>query len=48
MPHRIGADGRTGTTVVLGNLPATQIYNRALSAEEIRQNFNALKGRYGI
>jgi len=24
------------------------IYNRALSAQEIRQNFNALRGRYGI
>ena len=26
----------------------TQIYNRALSQEEITQNFNALRGRYGI
>jgi hypothetical protein len=24
------------------------IYNRALSAAEITQNFNALRGRYGI
>jgi len=31
-----------------GNIYTTQIYNRALSATEIQQNFNALKGRYGI
>ena len=24
------------------------IYNRVLSAEEIEQNFNALKGRFGL
>ena len=24
------------------------VYNRALSADEIRQNYNALKGRYGL
>ena len=26
----------------------TQIYNRALSAAEVQQNFNATRGRYGI
>jgi hypothetical protein len=31
-----------------GVLPIFQIYNRALSATEIQQNFNALRGRYGI
>jgi hypothetical protein len=31
-----------------GNVATTQIYNRALSATEISQNFNALRGRYGI
>jgi hypothetical protein len=31
-----------------GNIFTTQIYNRALSATEITQNFNALRGRYGI
>ena len=31
-----------------GNIFTTQIYNRALSAAEITQNFNALRGRYGI
>jgi hypothetical protein len=31
-----------------GNISSTQIYNRALSSTEITQNFNALRGRYGI
>jgi hypothetical protein len=31
-----------------GNISQVSIYNRALSASEIRQNFNALRGRYGI
>jgi hypothetical protein len=31
-----------------GNISIVQIYNRALSADEVSQNFNALRGRYGI
>lgn len=31
-----------------GFLPICQFYNRVLSASEIQQNFNALRGRYGI
>jgi hypothetical protein len=31
-----------------GHISTGQIYNRALTAEEIQQNFNALRGRYGI
>jgi hypothetical protein len=31
-----------------GSLYAHRLYNRALSATEISQNFNALRGRYGI
>jgi hypothetical protein len=31
-----------------GNIASTQIYNRALSATEISQNFNATKGRFGL
>lgn len=31
-----------------GNIASTQIYNRALSAAEVQQNFNALRGRFGI
>jgi hypothetical protein len=31
-----------------GNISSIQIYSRALSAQEITQNFNALRGRFGI
>jgi hypothetical protein len=31
-----------------GNIPQVSIYNRALTAAEISQNYNALKGRYGL
>ena len=31
-----------------GKIPVVQIYNRGLSATEVEQNFNALRGRYGI
>ena len=41
-----GASGNEG--YFTGYIPNTQIYNRALSAAEVQQNFNALRGRYGI
>ena len=31
-----------------GNIAQVSIYNRALTDTEIQQNFNALKGRYGL
>ena len=31
-----------------GNISVVHIYNRALSESEIQQNFNALRGRFGI
>jgi hypothetical protein len=31
-----------------GKISNAKIYNRALSASEVQQNFNALRGRYGI
>jgi hypothetical protein len=36
------------TTQWGGSISNTSIYNRALSAAEVLQNFNALRGRYGI
>jgi hypothetical protein len=38
------------TTTIFSNIQvaSAQIYNRALSADEVSQNFNALRGRYGI
>lgn len=31
-----------------GSIGSVKVYNRALTADEIQQNFNALRGRYGI
>ena len=31
-----------------GNISSAKIYNRALTASEINQNFDALRGRYGL
>ena len=31
-----------------GNIYLAQIYNRALSSQEVKQNYNALKGRFGL
>jgi hypothetical protein len=31
-----------------GNIGTTKIYNRVLTISEVQQNFNALRGRYGI
>lgn len=31
-----------------GQIPVIKIYNKTLTDQEIRQNFNALRGRYGI
>jgi len=44
----IGARPSVGDGYLPGNISSTQIYNRVLSATEITQNFNALRGRYGI
>ncbi len=46
---RIGAWIKDGTNYQMnGRLAYFTIYNRALSATEIRQNFNATRKRYGI
>jgi len=37
-----------GSSYFLGNIYSARIYNRALSATEILQNYNATKGRYGL
>ena len=45
----VGAWGITPTTQFINaDIPQVQVYNRALSDVEILQNYNALKGRYGL
>jgi len=44
----IGKHPSASVNYVNGNISNVSIYNRALSATEVLQNFNALRGRYGI
>jgi hypothetical protein len=47
--YHIGGDGPpTSAYWFQGNVATTSIYNRALSAQEVLQNYNAQKGRYGL
>ena len=44
----IGAEGSGASRQLNGSIGIAKIYNRALSAGEVAQNFNALRGRYGV
>jgi len=44
----VASDSSPGGRVFSGKMSNIQIYNRALSASEILQNYNALKGRFGL
>ena len=48
MPSVTIGNGFSASRYWNGKISATQIYNRSLSATEVAQNFNALRGRYGI
>lgn len=45
---RIGADVNGGAEPFTGKIHSVNVYNRALTSAEVQQNFNALRGRYGI
>jgi hypothetical protein len=46
-PFQIGAYSTTGEPLT-GSVSAAMVYNRALTADEVTTNFNALRNRYGI
>jgi len=43
-----GAGGGATQVPFPGSFGPTQVYNRMLSSDEIQQNFNAYRGRYGL
>lgn len=45
---KIGWDDLNSSRFFKGNIGVAMLYDRALSANEISQNFNSLKGRYGL
>lgn len=44
----IGRHGTQNAYRYNGNISQVQIYNKALTAQEVLQNYNATKGRYGL
>ena len=44
----IGATASGGSTFYKGNVADTKVYNRGLTADEVLQNYSALKGRFGL
>jgi hypothetical protein len=45
---RLGSGGPSYPEILNGNMYQTSIYNRALSSQEILQNYNATKTRFGL
>jgi len=45
---RIGSDVGSIGEVFGGNIYTIKVYNRALSSSEVLQNYNALRGRFGL
>jgi hypothetical protein len=43
---RIGADSRNGSTVTNGDISTVRMYNIALTAAQVTQNYNAQKNRF--
>lgn len=46
--YSIGAIGDVGISYLTGSISQVQIYNRALSAQEVRQNYDAMKSRFNL
>jgi hypothetical protein len=44
----VGYDPASSLRAFIGDIGPVMFYNRALTANEIQQNFNATRGRYGI
>jgi len=44
---KFGGNG-TSDRVLNGELPIAKVYNKVLTAEEVKQNYNAIKGRFGL
>jgi hypothetical protein len=49
LTNLIGIGGyATGVYATVGAIPTYMLYNRVLTAQEIKTNFEATRGRYGI
>jgi hypothetical protein len=46
--RRVDYQTPTFSNYFIGNIPIIQMYNRALSAQEVQQNYNAQKSRFNL
>jgi hypothetical protein len=46
--YYVGRHWTGGTQILNGNIPVIQVYNKALSAAEVAQNYNSTKSRFGL
>lgn len=47
-PFNLGRDNGPATGYWNGSISSIQLYNRTLSASDVSQNFNAMRGRFGL
>jgi hypothetical protein len=45
---RVGGNWGPGTPTMAGRIAVAKVYSRALTQAEVTQNYNALKGRFGL
>jgi hypothetical protein len=45
---RVGGNWGAGTPSMAGRIAVAKVYSRALTQDEVTQNYNALKGRFGL
>jgi hypothetical protein len=45
---RVGGNWGPGTPTMAGRIAVAKVYRRALTQAEVTQNYNALKGRFGL
>jgi hypothetical protein len=46
--YYVGRHWAAANQILNGNIPIMQVYNKALSATEVQQNYNALKARFSL
>lgn len=47
-PFNVGRDNGSATSYFTGDISIVQLYNRNLTSSEVKQNFEAIRGRYGV
>lgn len=48
VPYNVGTIEQQNAYSHAGEIPISRLYNRALTSEEVKQNFDAIRGRFSI